>query len=95
MDNSGESALNEPRVSNQFKQFIVKITNMRTRDGVTSFKVKWGPGGHEVREPAAVVIRERVGLKNWLEELMVERPRKYSYIMLHHPEFAQVLEHEE
>lgn len=76
----------------RFKQYITELSNMRTRDGVTSFKVKWGPGGHERRELASVVISERKALKNWLEALNVENPRKYSAVLKYHPEFTAVLD---
>lgn len=82
---------NNSNVSRSFRQFIMELSNMRTRNGITSFKVKWGPDGHERRETAETVMKEGLALRNYLEQLEIEQPRKYTSILHYHPEFASVL----
>lgn len=77
---------------NMDRQYIMEISNMRTRDGITSFKVKWGPSGQEKRENADEVIREKAGLRNWLERLNIEEPKRYGAILKFHPEFGAVFQ---
>lgn len=86
---SGRSSAFEKRAIH--KQYIEEILGMRTRDRVTSFKVKWGPGGEVNKESASVVMEEQKGLRNWLTKLNNEQPKRYISILKYHPEFYTVL----
>lgn len=89
------STANESRRTSVHKQFIQKIHGYRMRktaDGTSlcRFKVRWGPGGYDVVEPADVVIQEKVALKDWLDLLQVNQQKKYNSIIAYHPEFLEV-----
>lgn len=79
------------------KQYIMQIFGYRMRyltdgTGVCRFNVRWGQGGHDLIEPADVVLKEKAGLKNWLDWLKVHKPKKYDAIVRYHPEFLGVYE---
>lgn len=74
------------------KKYIKNILGLRTRCDGVRFKVVWGPGGHETIEHADVVIQEKRGLRNWLDLLSVEEPKRYNAILKFHPEFSSVLD---
>lgn len=77
------------------KQYIMQVHGYRMRylpdgTGVCRFSVRWGPGGHDLIEPADIVFKEKTGLRNWLDWLQVNKPKKYDAIVRYHPEFLQV-----
>lgn len=83
-------ATNNPDYNSIHKEYIAAILGLRTRQDGVRFKVKWGPGGYETTERAEVVLRERRGLRIWLDLLHVREPRRYNAIMRFHPEFQAV-----
>lgn len=65
---------------------------MRTRTDGTKFKVRWGPGRQVLIEPKEVVVKEKLALRNWLDEMNIENPRRYNAIMKFHPEYLSVFD---
>lgn len=91
----GENARPSTSATSVHKQFISKVYSYRMRknaDGTSCcrFKVRWGPGGYDVVESAEVLIKEKVGLRNWLDLLQVNQQKRYNSIISFHPEFLNV-----
>lgn len=87
--NAGRSASFEGQT--EYKQYIIKLTALRTRNGVSKFQAMWGPSETLVWEPASLVISERKALKNWLLERQLKHPRSWHSLQKEHPEFFAVL----
>lgn len=74
------------------REYIMSILSMRvrTKNGPAEFKVKWGPEGYESVEQEEVLLRERVGLRDWLRHLRFSCNKRYRAIMRHHRNFEAV-----
>lgn len=70
---------------------ITKIFGLRTRKGVTRFKVQWSQYPEPRGEPEETLIKERSALRKWLREVKAQSQRKFESLLKYHPNFKNVL----
>lgn len=70
---------------------ITKIFGLRTRKGITRFKVKWSQYPEPRGEPEETLIKERSALRKWLREVKAQSQRKFESLLKYHPNFKNVL----